>query len=289
MDIGPHCREPYPCEFMGHCWSHIPEPSVFDLCGMKWRKKFEIYNKGSIEFHPLPEGYILSANQSLQVKAWRETYTHIDEHEIKQWMQQLQYPLYFMDFETFAPAIPIYDRSRPYQPIPFQFSVHVQRQPGSILEHNEFLGEPETDPRPEFLNQLLKVVEKEGTVLVYNQGFESSRLKELKLDYPAFADDIDNMLSRLADLMLPFQKRWYYTPEMNGSYSIKSVLPALIPEMSYKEMEIGDGGSAMAAFEGLLNITDILERRKVRNALLEYCNLDTLAMVRILEKLIETI
>ena len=225
MDIGPHCKEPYPCEFISHCWSHIPEPSVFDLCGMKWRKKFEIYNKGIIEFHQLPEGFKLSANQTLQVKAWRETYTHIDAYEIRQWLRLLQYPLYFMDFETFAPAIPIYDRSRPYQPIPFQFSVHVQRQPGCILEYYEYLGEPENDPRPEFLEQLLKAVEKEGTVLVYNQGFESSRLKELKQDYPAFAATIDNLLNRLADLMLPFQKKWYYTPEMNGSYSVKSVLP----------------------------------------------------------------
>jgi hypothetical protein len=285
MAIGVHCRDPYPCEFIDYCWAHIPDPSVFDLTGMQWGKKFQIYNSGIIEFHQLPEGYALTAAQSLQVRAHLDTHTHIDRNAIRQWLQQLKYPLYFMDFETFGPPIPLYERSRPYQQIPVQFSVHVQRQPGSILEHYEYLGEPETDPRQEFLSQLLKAVGREGSVLVYNRSFESSRLSEIQTDFPTLHADIDNILNRLVDLMEPFREKWYYTPDMNGSYSIKSVLPALIPELSYKELEIGDGNSAMAAFEGLLNITDNAERNTVRAALLEYCKLDTLAMVRILEKL----
>jgi CRISPR/Cas system-associated exonuclease Cas4 (RecB family) len=284
-DIGPHCSDPYDCEYTDHCWKHIPEVSVFNLTRMRGDKKFELYYKGIIEFHHLPDGFSLTAAQELQVKAHRENYTHIEVKMMKEWLKQLKYPLYFMDFETFTPAAPLYDNTRPYQQIPFQFSVHVQSKPGTELEHYAYLGKPENDPRPEFLKQLIVATKGKGCILVYNKAFEATRLKELQEDFPKYSGEIDKILNRLIDLMEPFQKKWYYTASMNGSYRIKSVLPALVPEMSYDEMEIGEGGTAMAAFEGLLKMTDEAEKKKIRNALLEYCKLDTMAMVKILEKL----
>lgn len=284
-DIGPHCDEPYECEFKGHCWKHIPELSVFNLTRLWSTKKFDLYYKGIIEFRQLPGDFVLSNAQELQVRAQKDNYTHIDISQIKQWLQQLEYPIYFMDFETFMPAVPLYDNSHPYQQIPFQFSIHIKESPESELQHYFYLGEPEHDPRSEFIMQLIQIIGGKGTVLAYNKGFEASRLKELQTDFPEFAVKIDLILDRLVDLMEPFQNKWYYTPEMNGSYSIKYVLPALIPELSYKNMEIGNGGVAMAAFEGLINMPDTAAKIKIRNALLEYCKLDTLAMVRILGKL----
>lgn len=286
-DIGPHCSDPYECEFMDHCWSHIPDVSVFNLTRLTGDKKFDLYYKGAIEFYQLPAGYALTASQQLQVKAFSENYTHIEPENIKDWIKQLKYPLFFMDFETFMPGVPLYNNSRPYQQIPFQFSVHIQKMAGGALSHTFFLGEPETDPREEFTKQLIAATNGKGSIVVYNKAFESTRLRELQESYPKYASDITKIINRIVDLMEPFQKKWYYTPGMNGSYSIKAVLPALVPEMSYADLEIGEGGSAMAAFEGLLNIKDEAEKLKIRNALMDYCKLDTEAMVRILEKLLE--
>lgn len=284
-DIGPYCSDPYECEFNDHCWSHIPSVSVFNLTRLKGEKKFELYYKGVTEFHQLPAGYSLTASQQLQVKAHLENYIHIEPGNIKNWINQLKYPLFFMDFETFMPGVPLYNNSSPYQQIPFQFSVHVQQSTNNEIAHYAFLAEPEKDPREEFVKQLIIATKGKGSVIVYNKAFESTRLKELQELFPNYSSDIEKIKNRIVDLMEPFQKKWYYSNLMNGSYSIKLVLPALVPEMTYAQLEIGEGGSAMAAFEGLLNMNDKTERQKIRNALLEYCKLDTLAMVKILEKL----
>ena len=222
-DIGPHCSNPYECEFVDHCWSHIPEVSVFSLTRLNGAKKFELYYKGAIQFHQLPAGYTLTASQKLQVKAYSENYTHIEPANIKTWLKQLKYPLFFMDFETFMPAVPLYDNSRPYQQIPFQFSVHVQTTAGAHVTHAFFLGQPETDPREAFIKQLIGATKGSGSILVYNKAFECSRLKEIQDIFPAYTSSIDNILKRIVDLMEPFQKKWYYTATMNGSYSIKAV------------------------------------------------------------------
>lgn len=285
VDIGPHCHDPYECEFSGHCWRHIPEVSVFDLSRLRADKKFELYEKGIVEIHQIPKGYKLSSAQELQVKAHLENYTHIDRDNIQGWLRDLKYPLVFMDFETFMPAIPLYDKSNPYQHIPFQFSVHIQNERNEELIHYEYLGSPETDPREDFITRLLIATNGSGSVLVYNQAFEAPRLKELKGLFPGLTTHIDKVLERLVDLMYPFQQRWYYTSSMNGSYSIKKVLPALVTNLSYDGLEIGEGGAAMSAFESLLTIREWDEKEKLRRALLEYCKLDTLGMTKILNVL----
>jgi hypothetical protein len=287
QDIGPHCFDPYTCEFQGHCWSHIPEPSVFDLTRLNGNKKFELYYEGVVSLEQLPKGYRLSTTQQLQVKAYLENYTHIEPEPIKKWLKQLQYPLYFMDFETFMPAVPLYDDTYSYQQLPFQFSVHRQAKPGGPAEHIDYLGHPATDPRPEFIKQLLEATKGKGTVLVYS-SFEAARLRELKQDFPRHKKSIDALLDRIVDLLTPFQKKWYYHPSMNGSASIKDVLPALVPELNYDELLVGDGHSAMAAFESLLTTKDTAQTEQIRTALLAYCKLDTWAMVKLLEKLVDS-
>ena len=285
QDIGPHCSDPYECEFMDYCWSHIPDISVFDLTRLNTEKKFELYYNDVIKLQDLPKDYSLTNSQQLQVKAYLKNYIHLESDNIHDWLSILKYPMFYMDFETFMPAVPLYNNSRPYQQLPFQFSVHQQNIENGPVVHSAFLGIPETDPREEFLTQLIKATKGKGSIVVYKKAFECTRLKELQADFPLYKMQIENILSRIIDLMEPFQKKWYYTPEMNGSYSIKAVLPALVPKMSYADLEIGEGGTAMAAFEGLLNIDDAIEKQKIRNALLEYCKLDTEAMVRITAKL----
>jgi predicted DNA-binding protein YlxM (UPF0122 family) len=190
-----------------------------------------------------------------------------------------------MDFETFQPAVPMFDDSKPYQQIPFQYSLHLKKNKKSKIDHFEFLAETGSDPRIKFIENLLQDTMGEGDILTYNKSFEVLRLKEIAEAFTKYKKDIEERINRIKDLMLPFQKKYYYTHQMQGSYSIKYVLPALIPELSYENLEINEGGLASIAFESLYFETDLIRVADTRTNLLEYCKLDTLAMVRILEKL----
>jgi uncharacterized protein DUF2779 len=289
IDIGPHCSNPYNCAFIGHCWKHIPQNSVFDINNMRSTKKFDLYNSGIVNIEDIPDGFPLSANHQIQVDGHKYGETVIIRSAIKEFLKTINYPLYFMDFETFQPAIPMFDNSKPYQQIPFQYSLHYQKSKKAKLEHSEFLADADqSDPRIPFIENLLEATKGEGDIIVYNKTFEIMILNSIARDFPNYTDEIEERISRVKDLMIPFQKKWYYLPKMRGSYSIKYVLPALVPELSYSELEIVDGGSAQLAFENLFYETDLFKIEETRKNLLEYCKLDTLAMVEILNKLKET-
>ncbi len=212
----------------------------------------------------------------------------INSEAIKDFVGGLQYPLYFVDFETWITPIPEYDGHWPYRQVNFQYSLHVQQNSGEELNHYEYLAEGPHIPQREFIESLLSQIGNNGSVIVYNQAFENTRLKELKNEFPDLETRITSIQERIVDLMVSFRKRDYYIPEMKGSYSIKYVLPALVPEMSYEGLNIRNGEEASSAFYNLKNIESGNERETIRKSLLEYCGLDTLAMVKILDKLRES-
>ena len=285
IGIGPHCSDPYQCGFWGYCWKDIPEYSVFNIAGLRGNKKFELYGLGYIKLEDVPEDYPLSQTQRLQIESHIGKKPVIDKDKINEFVKSITYPVYYMDFETFMPAIPMFNGTRPYQQIPFQYSLHYQKTSGDKVEHDEFLADAEGDPREPFLKKLLMDTKEPGVILVYNKAFEITRMRELATDFPKYAKETEERIERIVDLMLPFQKRYYYKPEMLGSYSIKSVLPALVPDLSYKGMEIADGGTASAAFESLYYEEDVFKIKEIRENLLKYCGMDTLAIVRILDVL----
>lgn len=284
-DIGPHCSNPYGCSFMGHCWKDVPEYSVFNISRLSADKKFDLYKQGIVKVSDVPDDYPLSTNQQLQVFAEKSGESIIDKYEIKSFVDSLNYPLYFLDFETFNPAIPKFDQSKPYQQITFQYSLHIQEKPNGESIHKEFLAEAKDDPRPPFIEQLIKDLDKKGDIVVFNKGFETTRLKEIGRNFPEYETQINAINNRVVDLMILFSQKHYYTPEMKGSYSIKKVLPALVPQLSYANLNINQGGNASMAFENLYAETDKVKTEQTRKYLLEYCKLDTLAMVEILNKL----
>jgi hypothetical protein len=209
---------------------------------------------------------------------------YINVEAIQEFTSDLEYPLYFMDFETWMAGVPEYDGHWPYRQVSFQFSVHVQERPNAGLKHYSYLAEGTYSTRLEFIDELLKVLGKSGSIVVYNKAFENCRLGELKAEFPYLGRAITAVQERMVDLMTPFRSN-YRLPEMLGSYSLKSVLPALVPELNYELLEISNGGDAGAAFYNLKDETDVVKIAKLRNSLLEYCGMDTMAMVRILEKL----
>lgn len=210
----------------------------------------------------------------------------INKDAISEFLHSLEYPLHFLDFETVMHAVPPFNESRPMQHLPFQYSLHVISDKGSEAVHKEFLGNGIDDPREDLLDQLINDLGNKGTVLAWYLPFENSRLKDLARDFPKYAKEIEVIQKRTNDLYIPFKKKMYRLPEFNGSSSIKDVLPVLVPELSYKDLEIQEGGTASSTYASFREQTPE-EQERLRKALLDYCHLDTLAMVKIFEKLNE--
>ena len=288
------CNNPYLCSFFCHCTKHLPSPSIFDIRGLHFKEKLKLYRDGICSFEAADaSGRIKNAKQKQQVRSYLgKEEDRVDVAAIRAFLSGLSYPLYFLDFETMLPAIPIYDGTHPYQMIPFQYSLHYVEQEGGELMHTEFLGEPEVDPRRALAEQLCRDIPMGVCVTAYNKGFECTRLTELADTFPDLAEHLKNIRDNVIDLCTPFQKGYYYTRAMEGSYSIKYVLPALYPdspELNYHNLEgVHNGGVAMALFPRLSDLPPE-ERRQARHNLLKYCELDTLAMVRVYEALLRAI
>lgn len=283
IDIGEHCSDPYDCDFHGHCWSHVPEDSVFSIRG-RGVDRFDLYRQGIVRLKDVPLT-MLSGKQRIQVEAALTKKNIFNRDGVKEFFNTLRYPLYFFDFETFMSPIPLFDGTRPYQQIPFQYSLFCQEKEGAELLHHEYLAQPKTDPREELIKKLLDEIPEGACVMAYNKTFEIMVLRSLSAWFPEYAERIEAIIANMVDLMVPFKNMDVYHYEMNGSYSIKAVLPVLVPELTYEGMEVGDGGMAMDAYARMCRSEDLEEVKQIRKALLEYCKLDTLAMVRILEKL----
>ncbi len=281
--IGPHCTDPYECPLIDDCWSFLPEGHVFQLYNARKTKCFSLIEDKIYALKDIPSDFKLNDKQGIQIKCEKSGETHVNKEAIKHFLNGLEYPIYYLDFETINPAIPMFDGSRPYQQIPFQFSLHVVKSPGSKVEHHEFLYSGNSDPREEFASALKKVIGSSGSVVVYNQSFEISRLKELALFLPSCKEWVSDVIYRMVDLLVVFRGFAYYNPKQEGSASIKKVLPAIVGK-DYSSLEISEGGDASLTY--LENFGDIAS---VEKDLLEYCKLDTMAMVWIVEKLEEIV
>jgi hypothetical protein len=251
--MGPQCERPYHCDFFGYCLALNP---------------FEKTSHEPLSTEPV-----------------------IDKDAVKQFVAGISYPLYYLDFETIMPGVPLFDESRPYQQLPFQYSLHHQNEKGGELVHESYLAESKLsiDPRKALIEQLIEQTQTAKTILAYHLPFERGRLEEMQRDFPQYAVQLQSIIDRMADLIIPFKRDHYRTETMEGSSSIKKVLPALCPEFSYEDLEIDDGMAASYAFLDLYYCEDDEIIRRTRENLLEYCHLDTLAMVKILEVLYRSI
>ena len=247
----------------------------------------ELFESGVENIRDIPEDIKLNDKQGIQRNCEIKGIIHVDKDKINDFLNKLKYPVYYLDFETFSNAIPMFNDLHPYFQVPFQFSLHVVRKESAKLEHYEFLYDGNGDPRKEFILKLKKVLGNKGSIVVYNQSFEITRLKELSEHFPKYKKWIDSILDRIVDLYVPFRNFGYYNPKQHGSASIKKILPALT-EKSYESMEIADGGTASVEFFNITyNKCTKEQKKKVRENLLKYCELDTLAEVLIVEKLKE--
>jgi len=269
-------------EFM----NSLPENNIFEFVRILKKKAIPLYKEGIVKMTDVPDWFKLNDKQKIQRYVAENGGKHIDKKKIKSFLDNLQYPLYYFDFETIYSAVPKFDNAKPYQQIPFQFSLHIQDEPNGELRHLSFLAESKADPRPTLLKVLKENLGDKGDILVYNQSFEKKVLKEGAEFFPEFTDLIENnLLPRVKDLMEVFSKFYYYDQRQKGSVSIKYVLP-LLSDLKYNDLEIEKGDMASFEFERV-TYGDVSEeeRQRIRKALEEYCELDTLAEVEIVKAL----
>ncbi|MBI5633301.1 MAG: DUF2779 domain-containing protein [Nitrospirae bacterium] len=283
IPLGKYCEKPYLCDFKGHCWKDLPEYSVISLRG-KGIDKYKLYESGIVHLADVP-AESLNKDQRLQLEAFLKKKKIIDKKAIREFISTLWYPLYFLDFETFESPIPIYDKARPTHKIPFQYSLHYIKRKGGKVYHSEYLARPGTDHRKELLKKLLAEIPEKACVLAYKKSVEKSALNLLAEQFPRFRSAIEKITDNLRDLMVPFQNRAFYHYKMKGAYSIKAVLPVIDPTLSYSELEIANGNMAMVEYARMNSSKDPAEIEEIRRSLIKYCTLDTLAMVRLLDKL----
>ena len=291
IDLDVHCMEPYVCAFWKYCSQHIPDESVFAIYKLGKKKKIEYYRNGWITYRDLIDNApIKNEKQLRQIEFGLEDKgTYIDKAEIAAFLQKLSYPLYFLDFETIHPVIPQYIGTRPYAQVPFQYSLHYIEEEGGELKHKEFLAESGTDPRRAIAAQLCADIPMNVCVTAYHKSFECGRIEELAETYPDLSEHLLNIRDNIVDLLVPLQSGWYYNRAMKGSFSIKSVLPAIFPNdpsLNYHNLEgVHHGGEAMSLFPKIKDM-EPEEQQKARHNLLKYCELDTYAMVKVWEELV---
>jgi hypothetical protein len=285
--LGSHCFSPYECPFFGYCsklWS-LPTPSIFDIPHLGSEDKDDLAGRGILSLDAIPDDDPLGSQGEHFVRLYKSGSKEIDVPGIHGWLSALHYPLYFLDFETDAPAIPRFVGLGPFGSFPFQFSLHILHEDDRLEEAPGFLHADTTDPRPLIARALLNQIGNTGSIIAYNASFEKHVIGQLAEFLPPLAKPLHQLQGRFADLLDVFRK-YYIDPAFKGSNSIKAVLPVLCPDLSYSTLEVGNGQDAQAAWARLIFTPDPDEKAKLADALRTYCGLDTFAMVRLYQCLV---
>jgi hypothetical protein len=272
------------CPLYAECWPFMPEHSVFSLYS-SGQKAYDLMNRNILAIEDIPADYPLTQKQSIQVACARSGKCRVEPGAIAAFLKSLRYPLYFLDFETFMMGVPPYDELSPYEPVPFQYSLHVTKSRASRAEHYSYLSDGKTDPRPEVLDGLKKQLGKSGSIVAYNAAFEKRVLNICAKHFQGFRPWVGSLMPRFVDLLVPFREFNYYHPEQNGSASLKVVLPALTGR-SYQGLEIADGEVASLRFRDMaFGNLPASEKSKIRTDLETYCHQDTEGMIKIIKEL----
>lgn len=281
------CRDPYECTFLDYCWKDIPDHSIYNIAGGLTVAKLNLLlDEGILEIKDIPDGIITNKAGLRYYHAIKQNVVHIELENIEEELVQLQYPLYFLDYETNAPGVPIFDGYKPYQRMTFQYSLCVQEKPDGALKHYAYLAKNWEDPSLGLATDLKKRIRDKGSVIAWNMGFEKGCNSEMGERYPEFMSFFEDINNRMLDLMQVFKKGYYVHKDFHGSASLKKVLPVVVPKLSYVDLAIHEGGTASNKWLDMIDPEmSKKEKEEIYNNLLKYCELDTLAMVKILEEL----
>lgn len=258
----------------------FPEDTIYDLCGLNASKVESFESAGINTLQEIPDDYKLSPKQSLQVKAAKLDQQLILNEPISEFLSHLQFPLYFLDYETLGGIVPAFNGLKPYQQVPFQYSLHIIDSPDADLRHEEYLHREATNPCEPLSYALRSHIGDKGTVIVWNESFEKMCNSLLAEQVTSQSEFLNNLNERIVDLMTPFAKGWFVDKRFCGSASIKKVLPVIASHLSYKNLGIQEGASAQRLWtQSVIDGKDHIDQEVLFADLIEYCKLDTLAMV----------
>lgn len=274
------CLDPKTCPCIDLCHPNLPKKSIFNIPMLSPKKKRELVDSKIIDINDLPNEYELSAKQRRIADVIKLGKPYLNNTGLKTFLDSFVYPIYFLDYETYPLAIPIYDNYKTYQHMVFQYSLHIVNEDQSVT-HTEYLETEIGDPSRNLIKRLKEDIGNTGSVIVWNKTFEFERNKDMAILYPEYKEFLDNVNSRMIDLADFINKELYIHPDFLGSWSIKNVLPVMVPDLSYKKLKVNKGDQAMLTWWELIHTSDKSKTKE----LLEYCGLDTLAMVKIWEKL----
>lgn len=282
------CSKKQKCPFVQLNYPNLPKYSIFNISRISTKKINKLVEANILDIQEVPEDFKLSRTQRQEVTIVQEDEIVIKRGSIRKTLKKLEYPLYYLDYESFSYVIPPQTGYKPYQQLVFQYSLHIQEEPIGVLSHHEFLLKTKDESVENLLQDLQKNIGEKGSVIVWNESFEKNRNMEMATLFPAYQSFLTSLNKRLYDLRVPFQKGFYQHPDFKGKTSLKSVLPVLSPNISYSDLVIQNGMIATIkwhhATDGRMTHQ---EQLATFEHLLKYCELDTLAMVQILEALLK--
>ena len=280
------CSKKQKCPFVQLHYPDLPSYSIFNISRISKSKIKKLVESNILDIQDVPEDFKLSTTQRQEVEIAQEDEIILKRGSIRRAIKKLEYPLYYLDYESFSYVIPVQSNYKPYQQMVFQYSLHIQKEPNGVITHKDFLLKSKRESVEKLIKSLQKNIGKKGSVIVWNESFEKGRNKEMALLFPSYEPFLTDLNERLYDLRVPFQKGYYRHPEFKGKTSLKSILPVLSPTVSYADLAIQNGMVATIkwhhATDGRMSKK---EQKETFTNLLKYCELDTLAMVRILEVL----
>ena len=285
IEVGEHCTKPYSCPFIKHCWKDIPviEYPITKFPGLKRSKVTELIKLGYEDIRDIPDGLLGDDTLQARLNACH-TGKRLIPDELRNKLAQLEFPRYYLDFETIGFAVPKWSGTRPYEQLPFQWSCHIEAK-SMAVSHTGFLDTSGNPPMQSFSEALVNALGDSGPVIVYST-FEKTVLRNLQERYPEYRESIQSIIDRLFDLFQPI-KTHYFHRDLQGSYSIKNVLPTVVPDLKYSDLlDVQDGMMAQQAYLEIINVKTTKERKiSLTNSLSKYCEMDTLAMVKLIQNL----
>ena len=284
IHMSEHCHSPHSCDFIENCRGDIESDSILYLQGASRQTVYELFHAGVRKIGQVPIDFNLSAEQKIQYSVIQSGAEYIDKKGLSAFFEKVHYPIHYLDFEMFMPAVPLFEGNTPYQHLPFLYSIHRQNSSDGTTEHTCFLAPTGSDPTEKFIYQLLLDLGDSGSIFVFDATHERRILNKAAGQFPRYKNSIHLVLNRIIDLSLPFQNKLYYHQEMKGSYSMKTLLPIFAPNLSFDVLKIKNGMEAMLAFEQMHESDEVL-KQELSEALIDYCKMDTFGLVKIAESL----
>ncbi len=270
IDIGKHCYFPYTCDFLGHCWKHIPDKSIFEISELKTEQKFELYKKGIVKANDVPKNYPLTQAQRIQIECYIHNKDFVNQNSLSEFFRTIRYPLYFLKILTVSPALPLFDNSKPYQKIPFQYSIMYKKSKQSDIKKINFIAEKNIDPRRKFIENLINDLREDGSILIYNQNKEILVLNDIALHLKKYSININSILERIIDIFIIFRQVMYYSPKLKSDYSIQNIANKLIGLSDINKLQINSDIMAENKFLELQKEDNILKFNKLKKNLNDY-------------------